>query len=122
MSSTLIVSPNGPLRRRIAGAVALSEEPRGRSVGDADGAAELCRLNPPSAVVLDVTIGERPARAVLELVLERTPDARVVLCATVDQLPEVRRLLVAGAADVVLVPFVPDALARKLARPVASAL
>lgn len=116
MSSTLIISPSSPLRRRIAAAVAMSEASQGRSVSDAEGAAELCRLNPPTVVVLDVTVGEQPARAFLARLFECAPDARVVLCATMAQLPEVGRLLTAGAADAVLAPFAPDALARKLAR------
>ncbi len=83
---------------------------------DGDEALELFDRFAPDLVLLDITMPGKSGLEVLELLLKKSPQTRVIMCSAVGQEATVRQSLMLGASDFIVKPFKADEFMRTVER------
>lgn len=118
MARVLIVDDARFMRRVVADVlVAAGHEIAGEATDGSEVLEQFDALR-PDVVTLDITMPDRDGLDVLRELMERHPDARIVMCSAVGQEPKVIEAMRLGARDYVVKPF----RAERLAEAVAAAL
>ena len=82
---------------------------------DGEAALELFEPFDPDLVLLDITMPGKSGLEVLEELLARRPQTKVVMCSAVGQESTVQQALTLGALDFIVKPFKPDEFKRTVA-------
>ena len=82
---------------------------------DGETALELFEPFDPDLVLLDITMPGKSGLEVLEELLARRPQTKVVMCSAVGQESTVQQALTLGALDFIVKPFKPDEFKRTVA-------
>ena len=70
----------------------------------------------PDLVTMDIVMPKRSGIDAVKGILEKTPDAQVVMCSALGQETLVMEALQAGAKDFIVKPFKPDNVLQTLAK------
>ena len=70
----------------------------------------------PDLVTMDIVMPKRSGIDAVRAILEKTPDACVVMCSALGQETLVMEALQAGAKDFIVKPFKPDSVVSTLAK------
>lgn len=82
---------------------------------DGEAALELFEPFDPDLVLLDITMPGKSGLEVLEELLARRPQTKVVMCSAVGQESTVQQALTLSALDFIVKPFKPDEFKRTVA-------
>jgi len=115
MSKRLLVTDDAMIIREIIKDTA--SEAGWEIIGEAcngQEAAELYDKHQPDAVTLDLVMPEFDGLYALREIIDRHPDAKIIVVSAVDQTKVLKQALSLGAADFIVKPFTQDALVDSL--------